>query len=203
MSKLRSKIIGNQVWTVENLTREQYKKITGINIPIINDIWDNDQPKCCTYDSLIQTSKKKNYLFDKNAISYFSRNRNTNNWRIPTINDLDILLNFIDRKSTTEWITEDIAIALRGTYGWLNNGTNKIGFNAVPNPTKNESGELTESEIARWWVYNETSRIYNGFGLYNDLDVVALCGTHDKIGIAVRLVMDLQCPRIEDDIEYV
>ena len=55
MSKLKSKIIGNQVWSVENLTREQYKKMTGINIPIINDIWDNDQPKCCTYDSLIQT----------------------------------------------------------------------------------------------------------------------------------------------------
>jgi uncharacterized protein (TIGR02145 family) len=177
--------------------------MTGINIPIINDIWDNDQPKCCTYESLIQTSKKKNYLFDKNAISYFPRDRNTNNWRIPTINDLDILLNFIDRKSTTEWITDDIAIALRGTYGWLNNGTNKIGFNAVPNPTKNESGELTESEISRWWVYDETSRIYKGCGLYNHSDTFAFCGTHDEMGLAVRLVMDLQCPRIEDDIEYV
>lgn len=203
MSKLKSKIIGNQVWTVENLTREQYKKMTGINIPIINDIWDNDQPKCCTYESLIQTSKKKNYLFDKNAISYFPRDRNTNNWRIPTIKDLEILSNFIDANTSTDWETDNLAIALRGTYGWLNNGTNKIGFNALPNPTKNETGALTEFEIARWWVYNETTRIYNGFGLYNGIDVVALCGTHDKIGLAVRLVMDLQSPRIEDDIEYV
>lgn len=28
-------------------------------------------------------------------------------------------------------------------------------------------------------------------------------GTYDKTGLAVRLVMDLQSPRIEDDIEYV
>jgi uncharacterized protein (TIGR02145 family) len=201
--KIKAKIIGQQVWTVENLTREQYKKMTGINIPIINDIWDNDEPKCCTYESIIETSKKKNYLFDKNATSYFSRHRNTNNWRIPTIKDLDTLFNFIHPNASIEWPTDNIAIALRGTYGWLNNGTNKIGYNAVPNPTKNESGELTESEIARWWVYNETSRIYNGFGLYNGIDVVALCGTHDKMGLAVRLVMDLQSPRIEDDIEYV
>jgi hypothetical protein len=38
---------------------------------------------------------------------------------------------------------------------------------------------------------------------YNNSDIFAFCETADKIGLAVRLVMDLQSPRIEEDIEYV
>ena len=37
MGNLKCKIIGNQIWTVENLTKEQYYGITGRTIPVKND----------------------------------------------------------------------------------------------------------------------------------------------------------------------
>jgi hypothetical protein len=63
MSNIKVKIIGSQVWTVENLTKEQYIEITGIDIPIVDSIWENDFPKCCIYETFYKL-KIKNYLFD-------------------------------------------------------------------------------------------------------------------------------------------
>ena len=63
MSNIKVKIIGSQVWTVENLTKEQYIEITGIDIPIVDSIWENDFPKCCIYE-IFYKQKIKNYLFD-------------------------------------------------------------------------------------------------------------------------------------------
>ena len=203
MGRIKCKIIGNQVWTVENLTKKQYYVITGRTIPIKNDNWlDFHFPKCYAYESNY-TTKMKQYLFDIRAIEYFRSFSNEHHtWKIPTLNDLDILFRNIDGRSNTDFINEDIAISLRGTYGWINNGSNKIGFNALPNPTLNENCELSEPEISRWWFYDERREDFKGFGLYQE-DVVAFCGVHENNAFAIRLVMDLQNPRVEESIVYV
>jgi uncharacterized protein (TIGR02145 family) len=203
MGRIKCKIIGNQIWTAENLTKEQYYIITGRNIPVKNDNWIGyDGAKCYGYESNF-TTKKKQYLFDIRAVEYlhsFSNEHHT--WRIPTLNDLDILFQNIDGRSNTDFINNEIAISLRGTYGWINNGSNKIGFNALPNPTLNENCELSEQEISRWWLYNDRRDEFEGFSLYQE-DVVAFCGIHEINAFAIRLVMDLQNPRIEDNIIYI
>lgn len=203
MSNIKVKIIGSQVWTVENLTKEQYIEITGIDIPIVDSIWENDFPKCCIYETFYK-QKIKNYLFDFYAAEELHNLLlNSDSWRLPNLNDINNLYKHINQYSNVDNITDDIAESLRGTYGWSNNGTNKIGFNALPNPTKNENGELTESTISSWWMYNEDNIRFDGLRLYNDLSVITFCGSNSKTGFAIRLVMDLQNPRIEDNLEYV
>ena len=45
--------------------------------------------------------------------------------------------------------------------------------------------------------------MFDGLRLYTDLSVVTFCGSSSKTGFAIRIVMDLQNPRIEDNLEYV
>ena len=203
MGDIKCKIIGNQVWTAENLTKEQYYSITERKIPVKIDNWvDYDGAKCYAYETNFGI-KKKQYLFDLKAVEIFRHLTGENNsWRIPTHTDLDVLFHNIDKSSSTEFIHDEIAINLRGTYGWSINGSNKIGFNALPNPTLSENCELSESEISRWWLYNDRKDEFEGFGLYQE-NIVAFCGVHENNAFAIRLIMDLQNPRIEDNIYYV
>ncbi len=203
MKNIKSKIIGNQVWITENLTKDQFHDITGRTIPLKNDKWASSHgPKCYSYETNFKF-KKKEYLFDLNTVNFFrSFSGEHNTWRIPTLNDLDNLFRNIDGRSSTDYLYEEIANTLRGNYGWLNNGTNKIGFDALPNPIINENGELTELGISRWWFYDERRGELGGFGLYQD-DIVAFSGIHNYNAFAIRLVMDLHDPRIENNIIYV
>ena len=100
------------------------------------------------------------------------------------------------------WETEKLAQDMRGTYGWRNNGVNKVGFNAYPNPTLDENG-LREFEISRWWYFNDQRVSFNGFSIYED-DILATSGPFsESIGLAIRLVMDLTDPRVEENVYYV
>jgi hypothetical protein len=64
MGRLKCKIIGNQIWTAENLTREQYYDITGRAIPIKNDNWIGfGGAKCYSYETNFSIQKRQ-YLFD-------------------------------------------------------------------------------------------------------------------------------------------
>jgi len=199
MSKIQAKIIGDQIWTTENLTKAKYQQITGRNLPNKSDRWvEYHYPKCYAYDSAIKNQKE--YLFDLNAIEYLRTNSPL--WRIPNTKDLDRLFRTIDPKAG--YLNETIRLAkdMRGTYGWENNGVNKVGFNAYPNPTLDENG-LREFEISRWWFYNEQRTSFHGFSVYED-DIIATSGPFiENIGLAIRLVMDLTDPRVEENLYYV
>lgn len=203
MKNIKCKIIGNQIWIAENLTKEQFYVITGRTVPLRNDKWAVSYgPKCYAYETNFRI-KKKEYLFDLSTSNFFrSFSGEHNTWRIPTLNDLDTLFRYIDGRSSTEFLHEDIANTLRGNYGWFNNGTNKIGFDALPNPIINENSELAELGISRWWFYDERRGEFGGFGLYQD-DILSFCGIHDNNAFAIRLVMDLHHPRTENNIIYV
>jgi len=203
MSKIRAKIIGNQIWTVENLTKDQYFLITGIKVPVKNKNWlSYSKIKCYKYNS-IHESNKDGFLFNLYSAETLNNNGiNNNTWRIPSYADLDVLFKNIDGKSSTNYYYKEVAINLRGNYGWPLNGTNKIGFNAMPNPTLNEKLELSESEISRWWIYNQKNKDFDGFGIYTE-DIIGFSGTNNQMALAIRLVMDLTNPRVDDKIYYV
>jgi len=200
MSKIHAKIIGNQVWTIDNLNQIQFKLITGKRISVIGESWElDDIPKAYVYNSSIKKNKKE-FLFDKNSLDLIEHN--SKNWRIPNKSDLNNLFQSVDPNASFQNGTIELAKNLRGAYGWLNNGINKIGFNAYPNPTIDDQG-IHESNISRWWYYDENASSYNGFSLYDD-DIIAISGPFDNnIGLAVRLVMDLVNPRLERNIFYV
>ena len=202
MSIIQAKIIGSQVWTTENLTALQYQIITGNRIKVNNEHWEESSPQVCSYESSFYKSKKM-YLFNSAAARELTLFNDRKNWRLPTNRDFDILFQTIDPESSLDLPSELVAKALRGTYGWPQNGTNKIGFNAYPNPSRNMFGRLYESEIARWWLYDKKRNSFDGVALYNDIDVIATCTPNSHSGFAIRLVMDLQEPRIEKGLKYI
>jgi uncharacterized protein (TIGR02145 family) len=199
MSRIKAKIIGNLVWTTENLSRAEYQLITGKYLPVKNDQWlEYYGPKCFAYNSAVKN--KKEYLFDLNALAYLREY--ATHWRIPDTRDLDCLFRTIDSMSHYGRETVKLAQDMRGTYGWRNNGVNKVGFNAYPNPTLDENG-LREFEISRWWYFNDQRASFDGFSVYED-DTLAISGPFaENAGLAIRLVMDLTDPRVEENVYYV
>jgi uncharacterized protein (TIGR02145 family) len=198
MSRIKAKVIGGQVWTTENLSRAEYQQITGRLLPIKNNQWTKyDGPKCFAYNSAVKN--KKEYLFDLNALLYLREY--ATHWRIPDTRDLDCLFRTLDPMFHHNSDTSKLAQDMRGSYGWQNNGINKVGFNAYPNPTLDEIG-LREFEISRWWYFNDQRASFDGFSVYEE-DVVATSGPFsESVGLAIRLVMDLTEHRIEEEILY-
>ena len=211
--KIKAKIIGNQIWTTEDVTVIQLKNLLRTNlhfnhiaIPVKNDVekWNNyNGPACCSYQSNVHN--KQSFLFNRSAADMtFGILRGAEaGWRLPTIEDWILLFQYIDPKHNYDYWSDSIAINLRSTYGWPNNGTNKIGFNAIPNYMRNEDGSYNNEPFAQWWIYNNQRQgaVFGGISLYPN-DVIAEFGTNANIGLAIRLVRDLVDPRPEDNIVY-
>ncbi len=202
--KIKAKIIGNQIWSAENLTRRQYIKLTGLALPIENGIgWempDEDEltPRCCTY-SLAQ-DKKEYYLFDQHAVLCLNNATKSLHWRVPTMHDWNQLFDHIHAHSGEGLRIDTICNGLRGNYGWKVNGTNQFGFNAFPNPHRCEDGSYSHGG-AQWWTISDFD--YIGLGLYQDLNVIAESGSDHTSAMPIRLVLDLPEIRLHRDILYI
>lgn len=213
--KIKAKIIGNQIWTAEDISLPKLKmilseqnEIPNITIPARNEDekWVNNVgPCCCSYNS--SSTHKKSYLFNRDTAEMIVHTLSENeiSWRIPTIDDWVKLFQFIDKGCSYERWNDCIALNIRSTYGWPNNGTNKIGFNAYPNFKRNENGLFNEELYASWWVFNNRRSWPNdlgGISLYSN-DVVAEFVTEVNTGLAIRLVRNLSEPRPEEGIVFV
>jgi uncharacterized protein (TIGR02145 family) len=201
MQKIKCKIIENQIWTAENLTPSQYFFLSGIKIPKKNSQWDSfHTSKCFSY---VTKFNSKQYLFDYESVRSFTFSSSSKcKFRIPTSHDLNILFNNIDSNAFIDKPGEKVAQSIRGVYGWISNGTNKIGFNAMPNPTINHKGVLQEFEIFRCWFFNLKSNQFEGLNLYSE-DIISTSILDLNDGCVVRLVMDLEDIRLEENILYV
>ena len=121
---------------------------------------------------------------------------------MPTSHDLNVLIKNIDINADIDKPGEKVPQFIRGVYGWEFNGTNKIGFNAMPNPTINHLGLLNEFKIFRCWFFNLDSMQFEGFNLYTE-DIISTSILDLNDGCIVRLVMDLEDIRLEENILYV
>jgi len=210
---IKSKIIGNQIWTAEDVCISHLKSAiaesNGLQVNIekknSNYEWINSTvPAFCTYQS--NRTTKSYYLYNQVAAEFIYDLLRVNNtgWRLPTITDWITLFHFIDNRNNHDNWNNCIAQNIRGAYCWPNNGTNKIGFNAIPNSTRNEDGSFTSEPFAKWWVYNPSNQNsgLGGIRLYPE-DIIAEFGTQNNIGLAIRLVRDIYDIRPENGIQYV
>ena len=201
MKKIKCKIIENQIWTIDNLTPSQYFFLTGIKIPEKNNKWNSyHESKYFYYDN---KSDLKQYLFDYKSVQNFKCSTSSKfKFRVPTSHDLNVLIKNIDINADIDKPGKKVPQFIRGAYGWEFNGTNKIGFNAMPNPTINHLGLLEEFKIFRCWFFNLDSMQFEGFNLYTE-DIISTSILDLNDGCIVRLVMDLEDIRIEENILYV
>lgn len=154
--------IGNQTWMAESLKEDD--GITGIwthtNVNINGIIY----PKLCyyTYEAAVRIAQT------------------IPGWRLPTKNDVDTLVQYVNSGN----YGSTLAMKMKATSGWGNNGTDDYGWNALPIGKEdpyigyNTGGEYTiwQQEAYRWYVTND-NRSQNGQESHN-------------YGFAVRLIKD-------------
>ncbi|MFN5055563.1 MAG: FISUMP domain-containing protein [Bacteroidota bacterium] len=141
--------IGNQIWMAENLKTTSYRD--GSKIPEIADAtsWKNLTSGAFSYAYNLPTQDK---IYGKLYNYYVIENTQKVcpvGWRIPSINDFNVLENYLGKDSAAHLLKSDA--------GWSgpseNNGNNKTGFNGLPGGGKDGVGGFTSiGGIGFFWT---------------------------------------------------
>jgi uncharacterized protein (TIGR02145 family) len=198
-----SVIIGNQMWTIENLRTTRFKD--GTSIRCLTQWTDLDVPAYHFYHNLYDFQWGALY----NWYAAGSGNLAPEGWKVPEKNDWDILVKFLIENGynyDNSLSGNKVAISLAAKIGWpgspiegtpgnnreLNNTT---GFTALPVATVVDQ---FEHGTARWWCSDD----FGSDGIYfyriTDDDIGLFGGTNNKktCGISVRLVKNMNNPGI-------
>lgn len=128
--------IGNQIWMSENLNVDKFKN--GVSILEAKSFkeWDAyskaGEPVWCYYDF-----NNENYRYGKlyNVFAVInSRGLAPEGWDIPNRSDFQILLDFLGGQENEDKKNNIASTKLRSDFDWYqgNNGTNIVGFSALP-----------------------------------------------------------------------
>lgn len=148
-------VIGNQVWTKENLNVEKFKN--GDLIPFVEtdkkwqEAGENEQPAWCYYNNDASNGKKYGKLYNWYAIND-PRGLAPEGWHIPSDKEWTILEEYLDNVPGTK---------LKNSNGWAgddSNGTNESGFSGLPGGwRKNESSFSGIGTGSFFWTSKEHS----------------------------------------------
>ena len=140
-----SVIIGNQEWMASNLIVSHYND--GTTIPNVASLWSStDTPAWCWYDDDSAAYSHLGKLYNGYAVSVNNpKNICPVGWIVPSKSQWDELDSYLRDVYSTE-----IALAIKDTVGWQNgsNGTNELGFSAIP------GGERTQNGY--FYIYDKT-----------------------------------------------
>ncbi len=166
-------VIGEQEWFAQNLNYET------------NNSWcyDNDSINCHDYGRLYT------WVAAKFACPF--------GWHLPTDDDWKQLEMFLgmsqDHANSTSLRSTDVGKKLKNTTGWTRggNGTNEVGFSAVPGGHRNSDGEFYEIDYYGYW-WTATDLVTNTWERelrYNN-DKVGRYARDKEDGLSVRCVKD-------------
>lgn len=157
--------IGNQTWMLENLKTTTYNDGT----PITEWIFGMDWGSLPNQQGLFQwanTSDLNNIVDFELPFDYYGALYNhfsietgklaPDGWRIPSQQDFIALENYLNNNG----YTGNVATALKSDSGWSDfsgNGTNAIGFNALPNGYAAAGGTATASESISSWITSDVA----------------------------------------------
>ncbi len=153
--KIKTVKIGNQTWTAENLNTEYFSN--GDPIPYAESIEDwseaaeNSQPAWCYYDNDPENGKKYGRLYNWYAVND-SRGIAPSGWRVASDEDWDELAETLGG--------EEVGKKIKSKQGWNDdgNGTDEVGFNALPGGLRDIEGEFGyRGEACYFWTSTEYS----------------------------------------------
>lgn len=142
--------IGDQCWFSENLRTTTYSD--GTAIPEVTDggTWNGLTTGArCAYDNDATNVATYGRLYNWHAVDD-PRDLCPSGWHVPTDGDWTELKDYI----TTQGFTGTEGTALKSDYGWSGgaNGTNALGFSALPGGRRNPSGLFyVLGERSYWW----------------------------------------------------
>lgn len=162
-------VIGNQTWMLENLKTTKYNDgspITEYTIATFGNDWGNLNDQEGMYQ-WADTSDLNNVVEEELPFDVYGAMYNhwaiesgklaPQGWRIPSQADFEELENYLSNNG----YNGIIATALKSATGWLpssGNGTNEIGFNALPNGYINAFGGPTLGQgICTWATTTKTT----------------------------------------------
>lgn len=196
-STIATVTIGNQVWMQKNLNVDQYRN--GDPIPQVTDPsqWANlTTGAWCYYDNDPANGAIYGKLYNWYAVND-PRGLAPEGFHVPTIDEWNILSNYLDPNPNIEAGTNNAGSALKeiGVTHWAspNTGaTNNSGFTALPGGFFNEFGSSLLRNYGFWWSATEysTNESWN-VGLYYDYADLGLLLYNNKMtGISVRCIKD-------------
>lgn len=153
--KVKTVKIGNQTWMAENLNTEYFSN--GDPIPYAESIEDwseaaeNSQPAWCYFDNDPENGKKYGRLYNWYAVND-SRGIAPSGWRVASDEDWDELAETLGG--------EEVGKKIKSKQGWNDdgNGTDEVGFNALPGGLRDIDGEFGyRGEACYFWTSTEYS----------------------------------------------
>jgi uncharacterized protein (TIGR02145 family) len=195
--------LGNQTWMLENLKTTSFNdglpitqytfKIHGINWLNLNAPktlyqWPNTNDLNNLYDSKLPFNF---YGAMYNHLAIESGKLAPKGWKIPSVQDFKDLESYVAAKGYAGKEAE----TLKTTTGWITssgNGTNDIGFNALPNGYINAFGGPTFEGLITTWAtidYNATNKKRTMVTLF-DQKTISYEDNAYQIGAGIRCIKE-------------
>lgn len=183
--------INNQVWLEENLNVSTFRNGDDIPEAKTDQEWEQagqeGKPAWC-YSNDPDRDDKFGKLYNWFAVND-SRGLAPDGWRIPTDEDWNQLITFLGGG-------ELAGSKLKNTIGWTRNGngSNEVGFSALPGGTRANNGVFNDSEpgsIGGWWSSSETYNQYAWVRYMSFIDGRVYKDYYYKqFGFSVRCIKD-------------
>lgn len=184
---------GIQEWTASNLNVSHF--LNGDSIPETktNEEWikagSEGKPAWCYFNNDPENGKKSGKLYNWYAIND-PRGLAPKGWHVPVNSDWMTLVKNL--------LGVDVAgTKLKSKTGWKSkNGTDNIGFTALPGGYRNEKGEFKELEKkCQWWNNTEPVEVKKSNMIYslmlNDNSYeVSYIKVKKETGLSVRCIKD-------------
>jgi TonB family protein len=220
-------MIGTQTWNANNLNVDRFRNGDIIPEAKTAEEWinasKNKQAAWCYYDNDPASTQKYGKLYNWYAV-YDTRGLAPAGWHVPSKDDWIVLLKFICGNKAVSFninqffndawsydVSDKLNMALKSKIGWLDNGNNTYGYNALPGVMRTgnysvefwskgtilgPAGWMPKEESICWWTGNEVlSDIKEAFA-FEIVQNGSLIGggpftTHKKdAGLPIRCVKD-------------
>jgi uncharacterized protein (TIGR02145 family) len=190
--------IGNQIWMKENLKTTKFNDGTPITKYVFSMNWLNLNTPQALYQ-WAGTSNTNNVYPNPLPFDYYGAMYNyfaiesgklaPIGWRIPSEQDFLILKSHL----TNNGYAGREAAALKTNFGWKSssgNGTDAVGFRALPNGYVSAFGGTVSNEgICNWATTNTTSNTRKMVSLF-DKDTIGIQANAFAIGAGIRCIKE-------------
>lgn len=188
-------IIGNQVWSKENLTTTKFRNGDVIPEAKTREEWvkagEEGNPAWCYFDNDPKNGEKYGRIYNGFAITD-PRGLIQSGWHLPTETEWRELIKYLGGDA-------EAGSKLKASSGWLGegNGTNSSGFNALPGGLRYSDGSWYPSGYAgRWWSSslswsNNNDHHYWSLSLTSGNNIAELgSSVYKQSGLSVRCIKD-------------
>jgi uncharacterized protein (TIGR02145 family) len=205
-------MIGDQLWTVDNLRTTKFND--GTDIPHLSDSaeWANmDTAGYCYYDNATDSQTRRKWGALYNWLAVHSGMLAPTGWRVPTEADWDTLSAAVNGNAKslaarTDWESSTAVDDQTGNPAVGNDLTanNSSGFSALPGGCRSQEADfLDKGTKGCWWVGLDKDKTTQGMtsskskALFHDRSIlwttqtVSPDGGPSASGYSVRLVKDI------------